>query len=250
MKTTGNTILITGGGSGIGRALAHAFHTAGHRVIVAGRRRQALEETAQGHEGMAVHLLDASNAQDIATFANQVTEAYPNLDVLINNAGIMRYERLDADSVDLADAEETIATNLLGPIRLTAALLPHLRDRPKAAIVTVSSGLAFVPLAHAPTYCATKAAIHSWSQALRTQLRGTNVQVIEWAPPLVATDLQPDQKDNPRAMPLAEFIAESVALFEANPEAEEILVERVKPLRDAEREGRYGEAFAMLNPTV
>jgi uncharacterized oxidoreductase len=164
------------------------------------------------------------------------------MNVIINNAGVMAVE----EEIDLAIAEQTIAINLLGPIRLTAALLPHLKTKAAATVVTVSSGLAFVPLAATPTYSATKAAIHSWSQSLRRQLAGTSVEVIEWAPPAVATDLRPGHAENPDCMPLADFTAESLALFEAGG-ADEILVERVKFLRGAEARGDYGTVFGVLN---
>src|SRR5690606_20265932 len=171
MKISGNTILITGGGSGIGRALAHRFHDLGNEVLVAGRRRDALEETTAGRERMSTWVLDVGDPGAIEDFARRVTAAHPRLNVLINGAGIMRWEDA-ADARDLGDAEATVATNLLGPIRLTNALVAHLRAQPHATIVNVSSGLAFVPLASAPTYSATKAAIHSYTVSLREQLRG------------------------------------------------------------------------------
>ncbi|PZW42284.1 putative oxidoreductase [Humitalea rosea] len=248
MQITGNTILITGGGSGIGRAIAEALHAAGNQVIIAGRRRQALEATAAASPGMAFAVLDIEDPEAIKAFAAAVVQDHPGLNVLINNAGIMRSENLLAEAVDLADAEATITTNLLGPIRLTAALLPHLRGKAAAAVINVTSGLAFVPLAATPTYGATKAAMHSYSEALRHQLRGTSVQVIEWAPPLVATDLTPGQAANPQALPLADFIRESMGLLRDTPAATEILVERVKVLRNAEAEGRYAAVFGALNP--
>ena len=137
-------------------------------------------------------------------------------------------------------------TNLVGPIRLNTALLPHLLRQTKATIITVSSGLAFVPLAFTPTYSATKAAIHSYSQGLRHQLRNTSVEVLELAPPAVATDLMPGHKDNPRSMPLDAYISEVMELL--NTAKDEILVERVKYLRNAERTGAYANVFGMLNP--
>ncbi len=247
MKMTGNTLLITGGGSGIGRALAEQFHARGNRVIVAGRRAEPLEALARDLPGIATALLDVADAVDITRFAAQVVADHPALNVVIHNAGIMRPENMTADRYDLADAEAMIATNLLGPIRLTAALLPQLRTQADAAILTVSSGLAFVPLAVTPTYSATKAAIHSWSQSLRSQVAGLGIEVIELAPPAVATDLMPGQKTNPASMPLDAYIAETMALLEANPEGPENAVDRVKFLRDAEREGRYDAVFALLN---
>ena len=151
--------------------------------------------------------------------------------------------RLDA-------AEAIVATNLLGPIRLTAALLPHRKAQPRASIVTVSSGLAFVPLVATPTYNATKAAIHSWSQSMRAQLADTAIDVVEIVPPAVATDLLPGHAENPNSMPLQAYIDEVMARLEANPDAHEINVERVGFLRNAERSGKYAEVFAMLNQAL
>ena len=175
MNLTGNTILITGGGSGIGRALAVELQKLGNQVIVAGRRKRALEETTAANPGMRSVQLDIESATAIRSFAAQVAADFPSLNVLINNAGIMRPEKLLAQQPGLADAEAIVTTNLLGPIRLTAALLPHFEKQPHATIVNVSSGLAFMPLALTPTYCATKAAIHSYTQSLRYQLRGTHI---------------------------------------------------------------------------
>lgn len=242
MDTRNDTILITGGGSGIGRAFAEALHARGAKVIIAGRRREPLEAVAAAHPGMAVETLDVADPADIRTFAARVVQAHPDLNVVVNNAGIMIAE----DTIDLAVAEQTVAINLLGPIRLTAALLPHLKSRPAATVVTVSSGLAFVPLAATPTYSATKAAIHSWSQSLRHQLAGTSVEVIEWAPPAVATDLMPGHADNPNSMPLDAFISESLALFETGGR-DEVLVERVGFLRGAEALGDYEAVYRALN---
>lgn len=247
MKMTGNTILITGGGSGIGRALAEQFHARGNHVIVAGRRAAPLEALARDVPGIATALLDVADAADIARFAASIVADHPALNIVLHNAGIMRSEDITAEPYDLHDAEATIATNLLGPIRLTAVLLPHLRQQANAAILTVSSGLAFVPLVATPTYSATKAAIHSWSQSLRAQLAGTGIDVIEIAPPAVATDLMPGHADNPNSMPLDAYIAETMALLEANPTGPENTVERVRFLRDAEREGRYDAVFGVLN---
>ncbi|WP_043834166.1 SDR family oxidoreductase [Muricoccus aerilatus] len=248
MDITGNTILITGGGTGIGRGLAEALHAAGNTVIIAGRRRTPLEAVATAHPGMHLATLDIDDAAAIRDFAAHIAAAHPALNVLINNAGIMRVEEVLTGPDALATAEATITTNLLGPIRLTSALLPHLVAQPKAAVVNVSSGLAFVPRADTPTYSATKAAIHSYSMSLRHQLRNTAVQVIELAPPLVATDLTPGQRDNPRALPLESFIQESMALLAADPNAAEILVERVLAQRTAEATGRFVAVFEMINP--
>ncbi len=201
MKLTGNTVLITGGGSGIGRGLAQSLQAMGNKVIIAGRRRQALEETTQTNPGMKSIVLDIEDPASIRAVAAELAKEYPALNVVINNAGIMRPENLRAQPGDLADAEAIVRTNLLGPIRLTAALLGQLQKQPHSAIVNVSSGLAFVPLAMTPTYCATKAAIHSYTQSLRYQLKGTATEVLELIPPYVATELMNGASD-PRAMPL------------------------------------------------
>lgn len=244
---TGNTILITGGGSGIGRALAEALHAEGNTVIIAGRRADALRAVADANPGIAFETLDIGDADSIRAFAGTITARFPALNIVINNAGIMVAEDLTADPVDLDIVEATIATNLLGPIRLTAALLPHLKAQASATVMTVSSGLAFVPLAATPTYSATKAAIHSWSQSLRHQLRDTSVSVVEIAPPAVATDLMPGHADNPNSMPLDAYIAETMANLRAHPNGPENLVERVKILRFAERDGTHDAVFARLN---
>ncbi|MDQ8726671.1 SDR family oxidoreductase [Bradyrhizobium sp. LHD-71] len=245
MRTTGNTILITGGGSGIGRELALRFNALGNTVIVAGRRMAALEQVIAGREGMHAMTLDVEDPEKIATFAKQVISEHPQLNVLINNAGIMRHEDL-ARKRDLGDAEETIVTNLLGPIRLTNVLIDHLAVQPAAAIVNVSSGLAFTPLSATPTYSATKAAIHSYTVSLREQLRG-KVELIELAPPAVQTELTPGQSTREGYLPLEQFIDEVMTLFQQQPTPKEILVERVGFLRWAEREGRFDQVVEMLS---
>jgi len=246
MQISGNTILITGGGSGIGRGLAEAFHANRNQVIIAGRRKQLLDETTAANPGMKSAFLDIEKADSIRSFAEKIKKDHPTLNVVIHNAGIMRPESVKDGGV--ADAEAIIATNLLGPIRLNNALLPLLLKQPKAVIMTVSSGLAFVPLAMTPTYCATKAAIHSYSQSLRYQLKDTAVQVIELAPPYVQTELMgPSQAADPNAMPLKDYIAESMNILKSSPDATEILVERVKPLRFAEKSGSYDAFFKNFN---
>ena len=247
MNISGNTILITGGGSGIGRALSEAFHAKGNQVIVAGRRAGALDDTTAANPGMRSAVLDIEDRDAIPAFAARIATQFPTLNVLVNNAGIMRRDST-ANPVDLATAEATVTTNLLGPIRLTAAFLPHLRRQPRATVLMVSSGLAFIPIAITPTYCATKAAIHSYSQSLRWQLRDSNVEVLELAPPYVQTELMgPDQKTDPRALPLNDFIAEAMSIFETRPNSGEILVERVKPQRLAESSGNYDELYKARN---
>jgi uncharacterized oxidoreductase len=248
MKTSGNTILITGGGSGIGQALAVALHDAGNTVVITGRREAALKETIAAHKGMAYEVLDVTSAEAITAFTKSAPKKYPALNVLINNAGIMQAEDVTSDSFTADIAEATITTNLVGPIRLIAALLPHLKKQAHATIINVTSGLAFLPLAMTPTYSATKAALHSYSQSLRHQLRNTKVEVLELAPPAVATDLMPGQRSNPRSMPLDDYVSESMAILSGTPPNGEILVERVKFLRHAEATGSFDNVFNMLNP--
>ena len=249
MQMTGNTILITGGGSGIGRGLAEALHALGNQVILAGRRKGPLEETAKANPGMKFLTLDIEDRTAIRAFAGRFAAEHPEINVLVNNAGIMRAEDLLDQQDDLADAESMVTTNLLGPIRLTAALLPLLRKQKHSAIVNVSSGLAFVPLAFTPTYCATKAAIHSYTQSLRYQLKDTATEVIEIIPPYVQTDLM-DGAEDPRAMPLKAFIAETMALLKSSPTPAEICVKNVHPMRFAAEEGRFDATFQGLNEAM
>ena len=250
MKTTNNTILITGGGSGIGRALAEAFHALGNQVIISGRNSKTLDETTAANPGMKSLTVDMTDAGGIRSFAARLETEFPALNVLINNAGIMAPENLLAPSDDSNVAEATIMTNLLGPIRLTAALLPMFLKQSHATVMNVTSGLAFVPLAMTPTYCAAKAAVHSYTESLRHQLRETAVEVIELAPPYVATHLMGEQQAaDPRAMPLDEFISEVMSILATQPGATEILVKRVEPLRFAAVGGpeKYADVFQGLN---
>ena len=245
MNMQGNTILVTGGNSGIGEALAVAFHKAGNHVIIAGRKAETLAKVTAANPGMTSYVLDVADGKAIAEFAKTIATNHPALNVLVNNAGIGRVENMAADQVSVAEAEETIAINVLGPIRLTAALLPHLRSQAASTIINVTSGLAFVPLAMMPTYSASKAAMHSYSDSLRHQLRDTSVRVVELAPPMVATEFSPGQSKNPMAMPLDEYISESMALFATG--ADEALVERTKFFRNAEAQGKQAEVFGMIN---
>jgi uncharacterized oxidoreductase len=247
MNMTGNTILITGGASGIGLALAIALQVRGNTVIIAGRRKALLDTVTADHPGLIGHVLDVENPSDITAFATQVTRDHPGLNVLVNNAGIMRTEALADGHAHLADAEATVATNLLGPIRLTAAMLPHLLRQAQATVINVTSGLAFVPLAATPTYSATKAGLHSYTQSLRHQLKGTGVEVLELAPPMVQTDLMPGQATNPHGMPLADYVTEVMGLLAQSPTPAEICVERVQFLRRAEADQKFDAVFAMLN---
>jgi uncharacterized oxidoreductase len=245
MRLTGNTILVTGGGTGIGRGLAETLHRSGNHVLVAGRRRTPLAAVAEANPGMQYLSLDQGDPADIRRFAAELTDSYPDLNVVINNAGIQYVEELSAG--DVGAAEATVAINLLGPIRLTAALLPTLLGKSHAAILNVTSRLAFMPSALIPTYCATKAALHSYTQSLRFQLRDTSVQVIEIIPPNVQTALQGERGFSPNAMPLDEYIAETMTLLQTQPQATEIVVQRAKQFRFAERDGVYDNIYPAFN---
>jgi uncharacterized oxidoreductase len=246
VKITGNTILITGGGSGIGRGLAEAFHAKGNQVVIAGRRKKLLDETVAANPEMKGAVLDIENSDAIRTFAEKLKKDYPALNVVIHNAGIMKPESLKDGAT--ADAEAMVAINLLGPISLNAALLPFLLKQQNPVIMTVSSGLAFVPLAMTPSYCATKAAIHSYTQSMRYQLKDTTAQVLELIPPYVQTELLgARQSSDPNAMPLKDFISEAMSILENSPHSTEICVERVKPLRFAEANGQYDAFFKNFN---
>lgn len=239
---------MTGGGSGIGLGLAEAFHRLGNQVVIAGRRAHALQKAVDANPGMSSLVLDMEDAGSISAAAQELEQRCPALNVVIHNAGIMRAE--DLPGGDLTGAEAIINTNLLGPIRLTAALLPQLRRQQASTVMTVSSGLAFVPMALTPTYCATKAAIHSWTQSLRYQLRASTISVVELIPPYVGTELMPGGTANPRAMPLNEFIGEVMQILTTQPDVEEVCVERVKPLRFAAEKGHYKDVYEGLNAAM
>ena len=228
MNLTGNTIFITGGTSGLGRAWAEAFHKLGNQVIISGRRKRHLDEITEANPGMQSVELDVANPDSIAAVCKKLIADYPKLNAVINNAGIMQ---IDDTSTVMDDEQATsiITTNLLGPVRVTSALIEHLKKQAAAYVITVSSGLGFTPMSLTSVYCATKAAIHSYSMTTRYQLRNSNVKVVEIVPPWVRTDLL-NSKDNPNAMPLTDFIAESMKLL--GTDADEILVERVKVLRN------------------
>ncbi|MFI1353911.1 SDR family oxidoreductase [Streptomyces sp. NPDC020898] len=247
MKMTGNTILITGGTSGIGLGLALRLHEAGNKVIVAGRRKELLDEITAGYPGIDALVLDVADPDSIARARESVAASHPGLNVLVNNAGIMLPENL-LDPAELAVAEDHITVNLLGSIRMTYAFLPLIAGKDDAAVMNVTSALAFVPYAIAPTYGATKAALHSFSESLRIQLAGADagIQVIEMVPPGVRTTLM-GQQDADDAMPLDEFLTEVLGLLREKPDAKELVVERAGFLRGAVANGSYGDVLAMIN---
>ncbi|MCA0964332.1 SDR family oxidoreductase [Salipiger bermudensis] len=247
MALANRTILITGGNSGIGQALARALQAKGNRIIITGRKQSSLQAMLYENPAMTGYALDVTDDAALAAFAPEIIAKHSDLDTVILNAGIMESEDYTTDPVDLDVANRTIATNLIAPIRLAAALLPHMQSRPRAALITVSSGLAFVPKAANPVYSATKAAIHSWTQSLRHQLRDTSVDVHEIAPPLVATDLTPGQSQVAAAMPLQDFTDEVVSILCRDDIPDEVLVSRVNFQRNAEAEGRHAAAFAAIN---
>ena len=200
MNLNGNTIFITGGGSGIGKALAEALHKLGNKVIISGRRRGHLAKTIEANPGMDYIELDVSDPESIRRVAQELVAKYPALNVLVNNAGIMEID----DASTLIDDDlisRTITTNLMGPIRLTGALVEHMKKQESAAILIVSSVLGFTPMAMTAVYSSSKAALHSYSQSLRFKLRHTPVRVLEIIPPWVRTELL-NSSEEPRAMPL------------------------------------------------
>ena len=228
MILTGNTILITGGGTGIGRGLAEALHKRGNQIIIAGRTQSHLDATTTANSGMASVLMDMQDPESIASAAKTVIARYPTLNVLINNAGIMQIDDA-ASAVNDTVLVSTVNTNLLGTIRVTSAFIEHLKKQPSATIIYNTSVLGYVPLAVTAVYSATKAALHSFVLSQRYALRSTGISVLEIAPPWVRTDLL-GSNNEPRAMPLAEFIEETMDVL--GTDANEILVERAKPLRN------------------
>jgi uncharacterized oxidoreductase len=227
MKLSGNTIFITGGGSGIGRELAEALQRLGNKVIIAGRRRSHLDAVIAANPGMEAVELDITDPASISRVAAKLIAEHPDLNVLINNAGIMEPDQA-AGAIDDARMVATIVTNLMGPIRMTSALIEHLKTKSDAIVAYTSSVLGFTPLAATAVYSSTKAAIHSYVLSQRFMLRDTTVRVLEIAPPWVRTELMNSQEAE-LAMPLDQFIEETIAVLRTD--ADEILVEAAKPLR-------------------
>lgn len=244
MNHTGNTVIVTGGATGIGRALAYRWHDLGNKVIVAGRRRDALEEAVAQRPGMTFYELDITSRENIAAVTARLIAENPDLNVLVNCAGISGAED-PTTSRDLSHAAKIVETNLLGPIGMIDALIDHLMGRPEAAIVVVSSGTGFVPYPAAPTYSASKAALHSYTLSLRALVK-ESVQVIEIIPPQVATDLMDGLKDSPYSVPLEKFADDVMSQITASPLLDEIIVDEVKPFRFAERDGKVREILETM----
>ena len=251
MKMSSNTIFITGGSSGIGKGLAEAFHKLGNQVIIGARRREALEGIYNANPGMRNVVLDVTDPGSIRQIASHLTGEFPNLNVIVNNAGVQRRHDFSAGAPwNEQAALEEINTNVLGVIRVTAAFAPHLTKQRSATIVNVSSGLAFVPLARYPVYCATKAAVHSFSLSLRHQLKDSGVKVIELIPPYVDTALggvskNPGGGNGPPPMPLDAFIAE--AMKELAGDADEVAVANAGSLVAASGLETVKRVFAGMN---
>lgn len=225
MKLTGNRIFITGGGTGIGRGLAEALHKLGNKVIISGRRKERLEETIKANPGMSAVELNVQDSASIKAVAKQLIEEYPDLNVLFNNAGIMMADN-PAGVIDEDVLFSTVTTNLLGPIRISSALMEHLKSKEEAAIINTTSVLGFVPIARTAVYSATKAALHSYTLSQRYMLKDTSVKVLEIAPPGVQTD----SNNDPSSMLLTSFIEETMKVL--GTDADEVIVKEAKMFRN------------------
>lgn len=251
MRMSGRTIFITGGTSGIGRGLAEAFHARGNQVLITGRRSKRLQEICAERPGIHWFALDVTSAASVRDVARRAVEEFPAIDCVINNAGVLtRPNFAPGGVVDECAITREVGTNLLGPIRVAQAFLPHLVTRPGATLVNVSSALAFVPFACFPIYCATKAALHSWTLSLRHQLRGTSVTVIELVPPYVATELGGADKPaaGADAMPLDDFVSEAMRGLETD--ADEIAIAEARRFVTAGCGDIVRKAFAALNSRI
>lgn len=245
MQISGNTIFIPGATSGIGLALALRLQDAGNTVVVGGHRTDVLDRLAAEH-GFGTITINISHPASVLDARDAVLAAHPDLNVLVAMAGVMVPE--DVTTAGFLDtAERTIDTNVLGPVRLVAAFIEYLQTRSDATIITVSSGLAHTPLRITPSYNASKAFIHQFTESIRLQLAGTSVRVIELVPPAVRTELMPGGSHIEAFLPLDDYADETMSLLASQPDATEILVERVKPLRFSEVNGAYEQAIAMVN---
>lgn len=234
MRITDRTVLVVGGTSGIGRGLAERFADAGSTVIVGGRDPRA-------DERFATVRIDVTDAASVLAARDDVLQRFPDLDVVVTMSGVMLLEDL-RDPSHFDAAETTVDTNLLGTIRVLDAFTPHLVARGAGTVITVTSGIAFLPFPPMPTYAASKAGVHAYTEALRVQLDGTGVEVVELVPPAVATSGQ--DAVNPSALPLDAYLDEVTDLLTADPTPHEVLVRGVLMHRWAERDGTYDALVA------
>jgi uncharacterized oxidoreductase len=214
MNLQNNTILITGGTGGIGSELARRLSGLGNVVIVTGRNQAALDAARQRMPSLRTIQSDAADAEAIVRLYDQVVRDFPRLNVVINNAGIMRKINVQRFEGDLRDVTSEIDVDLSGPIRMVMQFLPHLLKQPNGAIINVSSGLAFVPFAISPVYSAAKAGVHAFTRALRVQLKHTDVKVFELAPPVVDTPLNDVFKEDLGGAKLMDVAALGAAAIE------------------------------------
>lgn len=251
MQMQSNTVLITGGTSGIGQGLAEAFHKMGNHVIIAGRREENLHRICAANPGMRFFALDVANPQSIQHVAKKATAEFPNLNCVINNAGIQHISDFSSGrSLDEKSLLEELDTNILGVIRVGAAFTAHLAGRQNATLINVSSGLAFAPLARFPVYCATKAFVHSYTMSLRHQLKGKGIKVVELIPPYVATELGGPMKGTPppgvpQPMPLDTFTSETMKALATD--ADELAIGEAKNLAAAGGLETQKKLFGIMN---
>ncbi|KAB8188081.1 SDR family oxidoreductase [Microbispora catharanthi] len=246
MDITNRTVFIAGATSGIGLELARRFAAAGSSVVVGGRRADLLGQLAA--EGLDTVPIDVTDQDSVDRARDAILRSHPGLDTIVTMSGIGIPEDL-RDPAHFGAAQRMIDTNLLGTIRVIDAFTPHLVGRGAGSIITVTSGIGFLPFPVMPTYAASKAGVHAYSEALRAQLDGTGVEVSELVPPAVATTPEQAQR-NPRALDLAEFATEVMDLLQTNPTPHEILVEGVLMHRWAERDGTYADLVAQRSQAL